>query len=321
MELILKDKSGADVMILSPESADFEWGKNRNNFELVFPDSRNQPAFRRWGYIYANGTEYGGMLTRIKSEDGLVRWSGPTWTGMLAGKVLVPDAGSDRLTVSGEVNAVLAELVSRMGLSDALAASREQSGITVKSYGFDLYADGYTGILSMLASVGAKLRIRHDGERAVLSALPAKDWSQDEEFDSDMVDVLAEVDSWPVNHLVARGEDQKSNRVAVELYIDESGNVSEKPFFIGTREHTEYYNYTSADREKLIADGSKRLREYRSKSQAVSVKLSALRDYFDIGDIVGGADRRTGVSAAARVASKVLKVDRYGDATISYETE
>lgn len=321
MELILKDKSGADVMILSPESADFEWGNNRNNFELVFPDSRNQPAFRRWGYIYASGTEYGGMLTHIKSEDGLVRWFGPTWTGLLAGKVLVPDAGSDRLTVSGEANAVLAKLISRMGLSDALAASREQSGIRISGYGFDLYTDGYTGILSMLSSVGAKLRIRHDGDRAVLSALPAKDWSQDEEFDSDMVDVLAEVDSWPVNHLVARGEDQKSNRVAVELYIDESGNVSEKPFFIGTREHAEYYNYTSADREKLIADGSKRLREYRSKSQAVSVKLSALRDCFDIGDIVGGADRRTGVSAAARVTSKVLKVDRYGSATISYETE
>lgn len=321
MDLVLKSADGTDLMVLSPESADFEWGTGDNDMELVFPDSPNQPAFERWGYVYAEGTEYGGMLTEVKSEDGLVRWRGPTWTGMLARKVLVPDAGKDHLTVSGEANAVLGQLVDRMGLGDALAGSAERSGITIESYGFELYCDGYSGIRAMLASAGAKLRVRHDGERAVLSALPARDWSRDEAFDSDLVEVRADVESGFVNHLVARGSDEKQDRVSAELYLDAAGNVSETQTFAGVRERAEYYDYTSADRDRLVEDGTKRLREYYAKAQSVSVTLSATDDRFDIGDVVGGFDPRTGVSATATVASKVLKVDRHGNATVSYETE
>ena len=65
MDLVLKTSDGTDVMVLSPESADFEWGGDRNDFELVFEDSAAQPAFERWGYVYAEGTEYGGMLTEV----------------------------------------------------------------------------------------------------------------------------------------------------------------------------------------------------------------------------------------------------------------
>ena len=321
MDLTLKTSDGTDLMVLSPESADFEWGGDRNDFELVFPDAPNQPKFERWGYVYAEGTEYGGMLTEVKSEDGLVRWRGPTWTGMLARKVLVPDAGQDHLTVSGEANAVLRRLVARMGLGDALAASTEDSRIQVKSHQFELYCDGYSGIRAMLAAAGAKLRVRHDGKRAVLSALPVRDWSRDEEFDSDLVGVLVDDDAQFVNHLVARGEDEKQNRVSAELYLDESGKVSETQTYKGVREHSEYYDYTSADRAKLVEDGTKRLKDHYARAQSVSVTLNASDDRFDIGDVVGGADPRTGISATATVAKKVLTVDRYGTATVSYETD
>lgn len=320
MDLTLKSSAGVDLMVLTPESADFAWGADENDFELVFPDAPNQPAFERWGYVYAEGTEYGGMLTKVKSEDGLVRWRGPTWTGMLARKILVPDAGQDHLTVSGEANAVLRQLVARMELGDALAGSTEDSCIQVKSHQFELYCNGYSGIRAMLAASGAKLRVRHDGERAVLSALPVRDWS-DEEFNSGLVDVLVDDDAQFVNHLVARGQDEEQNRVSVELYLDGKGNVSEAQTYKGVREHSEYYNYTNADRAKLVEDGTKRLKDHYAKAQSVSVTLNASDDRFDIGDVVRGFDSRTGVSATATVSKKVLKVDRYGTATVSYETE
>ena len=65
MDLVLKSSAGVDLMVITPESADFAWGKDENDFELVFPDAPNQPAFERWGYVYAEGTEYGGMLTEV----------------------------------------------------------------------------------------------------------------------------------------------------------------------------------------------------------------------------------------------------------------
>lgn len=320
MDLVLKDSSGTDLMVVSPDSADFSWGDDDNDFELTFEDGSRAPSMPAWGSVYAYGAEYGGMLTRVESSGGAVKWSGPTWTGLLAGKVLVPDSGQDRLTVSGEANTILAKLVSRMGLSDALAASSDKSGITVGSYGFDLYTDGYTGIRDMLASAGAKLRIRHDGERAVLSALPAKDWGQEDELDASAVDVDVDVESRFVNHLVARGSGEGQERISAELYLDADGNVSETQTFTGLQERAEYYDYSSADRDTLVEDGTKRLKEYYAKSQSVSVSLNVSEDVFDVGDTIAGSDPRTGIVASARVSGKVLTIDSRGRAKVSYKT-
>lgn len=321
MDLVLKDADGRDLMVLAPDSADFAWGSDENDFELVFSDGPNRPQFVQWGYVYYYGTEWGGMLTHVTSEDGKVRWKGPTWAGMLQHKVLVPDAGKSHLTVSGEANVVLAQLIERIGLASCMSASPDSSGISIGRYQFDLYEDAYDGIIEMLDSVGAKLRIRHDGERAVLSALPAKDWSSDEEFDSDLVDVFVDVDGQPVNHLVGRGGGEEEERIAVELYMDADGNVSETQTLKGALESAEYYDYTNADRDKLVEDGTKRLKGYWGQSRSVSVRLSASNDRYDVGDTVGGTDSRTGISATARVSKKVLSVDSYGTATVSYETE
>ena len=320
MDLVLKDSSGTDLMVVSPDSADFEWGDGGNDFELTFGAGSRPPAMPEWGSVYAYGTEYGGVLTRVESAGGAVKWSGPTWTGLLAGKVLAPDAGSDRLTVSGEANAVLAKLVARMGLTDVLAASSENSGVAVDAYGFELYCDGYTGVRGMLASCGAKLRIRHDGERAVLSALPAKNWGEENELVASAVDVEVDTEARFVNHLVARGSGEGQDRVSVELYLDASGNVSETQAFTGLRERAEYYDYTTADRDQLVEDGTKRLKEYYAKSRSVAVEVNVDEDVFDIGDTIAGADPATGVSAAARVVGKVLTLDARGRAKVSYTT-
>lgn len=307
-------------MVVSPTTADFSWGDEDNDFELTFAEGREPPRMPECGFVYANGTEYGGMLTRVESSCGEVRWGGPTWTGLLAGKVLVPDAGSERLTVSGEANEVLGRLISRMGLSDALAASAEQSGVAIDGYGFELYVDGYAGIRSMLAAVGAKLRIRHDGERAVLSALPAKDWGETDEFDATSVDVELSLESRCVNHLVARGSGEGADRVSAELYLDADGNVSETQSFFGTQENAAYYDYTTADRDTLVEDGTKRLKKYYAEAQSVSVSVDATEDRVDIGDVVGGTDPATGYLARAAVTGKVLTIDSLGRVKVSYKT-
>ena len=35
MDLVLKDASGTDLMVVSPDSADFSWGEGDNDFELT----------------------------------------------------------------------------------------------------------------------------------------------------------------------------------------------------------------------------------------------------------------------------------------------
>lgn len=321
MDMMLQSAEGADLMVIAPTSVDMAFGVGsdpENDMELEMPDGA--PRMQRGMFVYCEGTAYGGMLTGIESDGG-VTWKGRTWFGLLASKVLVPDGGVGALTVSGNANDVLRSLMSRIGLASVLSVASGKSTLTIKSHTFDMYQDALNGIVEMLADVGGKLRIVHDGARPVLSAVPAKDWSADEAFDSDQVDVQISMDYLPVNHLVARGEGQDGERVNAELYMDDAGNVStSKQALTGALENAEYYNYTNADEDKLITDGTKRLKGYWEDAHSVSVALDASLDLYDVGDTVGGTDPKTGIEARAQVVKKIVKMDSRGTVTVQYET-
>ncbi|MFR5092583.1 MAG: hypothetical protein ACLTDR_11780 [Adlercreutzia equolifaciens] len=90
----------------------------------------------------------------------------------------MPDGGQLHHTVSGDLNAVLGELVQRLGLWERMAAEESASGMSVSAWEFSRASadmDAYTGIRAMLRSAGAKLRIRYDSalRKAVLSAVRA----------------------------------------------------------------------------------------------------------------------------------------------------
>lgn len=319
--MILQSADGADLMVIAPTSVDMAYGvgdDSENDMELAMPDG--SPAIERGMFVYVEGTAYGGMLTGIESSGG-VTWRGRTWFGLLASKVLVPDGGTGALTVSGNANDVLRSLVSRIGLSSVFGVEEKKSVINISSHTFNMYDDALNGIFSMLSGLGGKLKVTHDGNRPVLSAVKAKDWSEDEEFSSDQVDVSVKLDYLPVNHLVGRGSGTDGERVSVELYMDDDGNVStSEQALTGALENSEYYDYTTADEDKLIEDGTKRLKGYWEKASSVSVTLDASRDLYDVGDTVGGTDPRTGISASAAVTKKIIKVDGRGRVTVEYET-
>lgn len=321
MDLMLQSAKGVDIMPIAPTDVDMAFGVGKdpeNDMEITMPDSA--PKIERGMYVYCEGTAYGGMLTGIASDDGLT-WHGRTWFGLLASKVLVPDGGVGSLTVSGNANDVLRSLISRTGLTACFKVNAAKSTLTVKSHTFDKYQDALNGIVSMLSKVGGKLRIVHDGDKPVLSAVQAKDWSKDEAFDADQVDVAIDMDYLPVNHLVGRGEGQDGERVNVELYMDDSGAVSTtKQTLKGVLDNSEYYNYSSADKAKLIEDGTKKLQEYWADAHSVSVALDASLDLYDVGDTVGGTDAKTGIFASAKVTKKIVKMDERGSVTVQYET-
>lgn len=321
MDVMLQSAKGVDLMALDPMSIDMAYGVGddpENDMEIVMPE--RAPKMERGMFVYMEGTAYGGMLTGISSSNGIA-WHGRTWFGLLASRVLVPDGGVGSLTVSGNANDVLRSLMSRTSLGSVFKVNSSKSTLTIKSHTFDKYQDALNGITEMLAKVGGKLRIVHDGDKPVLSAVQAKDWSKDEAFDSDQVDVTIDMDYLPVNHLVGRGEGQDGERVNVELYMDDSGAVSTtKQALKGALENAEYYNYTSADKETLIKDGTKRLKEYWEDAHKVSIALDADLDLYDIGDTVGGTDPMTGIFASAKVTKKIVKMDDRGTVTVQYET-
>lgn len=316
MLLICTDASRRDLRALDDCTMDMEFGDgggDANTFELRMPVASAPEGLTFGSLVYVDGTEYGGIVDDVGSDTtGRIHkavYGGRTWHGVLEGRVLRPDRGADYLSVSGEANAVLLQLVHRMGLAELFAVDASDSGIRV-GYRFARYAAGYAGLRAMLASAGAKLAMRWDGGKVVLSAMPRRDWSR-EEFEGRRTPIKIKQASRPVNHLVCLGKGELAQRTVIDLYADESGNVSKTQSMFGVDEVERAYDYSSAEDADLEQEGIKRLKELQDASTCDVPELPPNAD-FDVGDVVGGRESRLGVFVTATIARKVVTIGRRG---------
>lgn len=318
MDLIYTTQKREDIGVLHDFSLDLAFGSSENDFELTV--SRENNVAQAGCYIYIQGTEYGGIIDAVKSDTGTaeVTYSGRTWHGILNSKILEPDSGQAYLTVSGDANTVLATLIVRMGLGALFRALSTPSGITVKTYQFDRYVSGYNGILKMLKTVGAKLRIVHDGTNVVISAVPVTDYTQDGVSDDQTALTVLKTKN-KVNHLICLGTGELADRMVIHLYADAAGNISRTQTFTGLEEYTAVYDYSSVENEEdLISGGTERFRELLQQDQ-LDVNFPESDDIYSVGDIVGATDNVTGISIAVPVTKKIVKIE--GDlVSVSIET-
>lgn len=320
MDLIYTSKFREEQGVLFGYELDLAFGADENDFECTVTAENH--VCENGSLLFFEGTEYGGMVDSIESNTATddVIYSGRTWHGILNSKVLEPDSGKDYLVLSGEANAVLASLVQRMGLTDLFSASDENSGITISNYKMNRYILGYDGIMKMLASAGGKLKITFTNGIAVLSALPIKDYTKDEEFDSDLVPFTAKRNYKSVNHLVCLGSGELAGRLVVHLYADEQGNVSNTQTFTGLDEITSIYEYSQISEEaELIAEGKAKFKELLAADE-ITIDFDADSDEYDVGDIIGAVDNVTGLSANATIKKKVLVI-KNGQVSISLEPD
>lgn len=314
-DICYTDASRVDVGVLRGASLNTVWGDSGNDFELTV-DIASPERVEDGALVYVEGTEYGGVVDEreASSSDGTVRYRGRSWHGMLRDRVLCPDAGADYLTVSGEANAVLLSLVSRMGLSDVMTVSSVASGIEVR-HQFERFCDAYSGIRAMLSASGARLAVAYDSvaSRAVLSAVPVVDWSDGPTSDQAGVDVTRV--SRPYNHLVCLGSGELRDRVVQHWYADEAGKVSGKQSLFGVDERATTYDYSNAGADELSVKGPKKLSEYQ---QADSMDATLDVDgAYAVGDVVPGTDVGTGTEVSVVVGTVDATVDELG-VTVTY---
>ena len=315
MELIVADATGRDLRAIVDYDLDLAFGADENDFELTCDPRWAPPA---GGYVYADGTEYGGTVDSVRAETSrsggrVVTCSGRTWHGILAGKRLVSDAGKSHLRASGPAQAALRSLVSRMGLGPLFAAPDDAGSGTV-DYEFERFCDAYSGIRAMLAASGLKLSLTCVGGRVVMGALPVTDWST--RVDSDQIDFSITRTPRRTNHLVCCGEGEMEDRTVLHLYADEKGRVSRTQSLFGVDEIAALYDYSNADESKLLEDGTKRLSELQGEG---SIEVEAHDDLeMDVGDVVSGRDWQTGEVVTAEVTKKILSVTA-GEPTVTYE--
>lgn len=305
MELTYTDASRADIGTLVGVSFNVAFGSDDNDWEMTVDATTDIP---KNGLVYILGTEYGGIRKtaepKYDSTAGrdVIIYGGPSWHGILNRRLICPSNPSTDVYfhVAGDANAALASIISHIGLSDMFAASTDAAGITV-SYDFR-YQQAYDGICSMLAAAGAKLLMEFDGSHVILSAAAIHDYSADEEFDQSQVQLDVDIDSNPVNHLICLGSGDGTARLRIDLYADVNGNISQTQTITGVDEHQAEYDYTSADFDTLLSNGTDKLQSYLDAAVTIDVTVSPKSSTFDIGDIIG---------AAVRVGSMLDTVSAY----------
>ena len=309
--LIYTDAAHVDAGAIQSFEMDLAFGADEQDFEIAF----SKPVLTGGELLYIDGTEYGGVVDVIthSTETESVIYKGRTWHGMLAGKIVKPPANADYYTLSGDANACIRSLLTKVGLTDVLTGRTTSAGITV-NYQFERFCNAYDGILKMLASADAVLRIeRHDGITEL--------WAEPrvtitDEADSDLMD-FAITDSVRVpNHLVCAGEGELQQRVVVDLYADSSGNVSQTQTLTGVDEIAVLYNYNNADAAELIAEGTKELQSYQLGGGA-DLQVNNKGDWH-VGDLIQVRDNNSGLVITSTINKKIVKV-KNGVLSVDYE--
>lgn len=314
VDLICADENGVPFHAVSDCLFDCAWGSGENDFELTLYDGTVLPDR---GLVYVDGTEVGGIVDHMKDElsDGVsvVTYSGRSWHGMLAGKVLQPDSGQDYLKVSGPVNQVLSNLLARIGLSDVFKV-RADSTKTIPTFQFDRYCTAYDGIRRMLAANDLKLMFQEVDGTVWMYAQPIV--AHDDTVDSDLVDFSITKDYRRTNHMIGLGKGDLRNRLVVHYYADDSGKVSNTRTFGGRDEIAAVYDYSSAEKDELDKQTKKQLQDLQGAG-AVDVTVHDGLS-LDVGDRVAGCDHVTGLTVTAVVLKKIVKLSG-GLLSVSYE--
>lgn len=226
MELIYTDADKKDVGVLNAASFDLAFGVDENDFELTIPKKNH--CCEAGSVIYIEGEEYGGIVDGIEltTSDDMIKYTGRTFHGILNSKVIEPPKGCDYLTLYGDANEVLAQLIKLMALEELFIAEINPSDINITAFEMYRYIKGYDGIRKMLNTVSAKLKMKWQGKKVLLYAEPLIDYSVSEEFMlSTVADMSIKKQYNPVNHIIGLGSGELSQRKVIHIFTDKNGGV------------------------------------------------------------------------------------------------
>ncbi|MCI6535117.1 MAG: hypothetical protein SOV77_09535 [Lachnospiraceae bacterium] len=320
MEFIITDNQGREEGYLLHDGIDIDIGFD-NDFEIEIPlrhyDEKIHNENCRFFYP---GTEYGGIIKIIEpvASMDILRLGGSVWRGMLEHVALEPKLGDDYRYLNGEANAQIGLLISELGLSDLFVASNEDSGMTFDKYRVPLQSMLQSSLVTALETLGGRLDISYqEGESngigyVLVSAVPVVDYSESVEFSQDgnvNVDLMNYKNG--VNHLICLGKGELSARTRVDLYAWPDGSIQKTPYYTGIDKIDDYYEYSSAEDATVLEEyGRKRLQEEMNYME-MNESVGSI-EYLEIGDIVSGRERFTGMKIKSPVVQKIVQVDGRG---------
>lgn len=310
VELGYSDANKNRAGVLRAFELDLEYGIEdaSNDFKLTVPKDFSLDI---GSYIWIDDTEWGGIVDGFGidyTNQPEKYYTGRTWQGILSHKVIMPEG--EHYSVSGEVHECIQKVLDRVGGCGIIQASNEYTNIEI-SYEFERFTDAYSGLLKMCAKNGLYLDMKRVRGSVILSAVPLREQTILPSYYSGF---KASYNTRPINHLVCAGEGENEERIVKHLYADENGNISQTQTLFGLDEVSETYSYTSADEERLIESGTKKLEEYQN---AVNVDIDEEIASRQIGNSVKVFDPVTAFLVSAKTEVVNVVVNQQG-VSVSY---
>lgn len=312
--LIVTDAHGTPVAAVTDYDLDLAYGRGEDAENAIASlKIYDGTRLENGSLVWLQGTEYGGIIDRVTDRmtggSAVLDYAGRTWSGILQGKVLQPDSGSDYLTVSGDTGSVLGLILRRVGLDHLMTATGDSTPV---SYQFGRYVSAWDGLCQMLDQSQRRLVFAADNDMIDVSAAKIVDWDSD----SDLIDFTAERDYRRTNHMIGLGQGDLQNRQIVHWYADAAGHVSKTQSLTGLDEITAVYDANNDDATALDADTQKQLQQLQGQGQVSVTVHDGVR--LGLGDIVHGQDRRSGITVSAAITKIIVKVTD-GMLAVSYE--
>ena len=268
-QLILADQNLKDIDPVMDAEIDIAIGSDENDYEIKVRRDQWREEYTFGNVFYIKDTEYGGIIGEVDTStaEDTISLLGRTWRGMLDKKIIRPPAGQDYKKVSGELNAVLSDLITEH-FDDYFVVSQDDTGVSLANYQFDRYCALLAGVTKMLKSVGYRLKIRYvQQERGQpgyveLSAVPIVDYSEQIELSQDsQLNFTFKNCRNGVNHLICLGKGELQDRQVIDLYVQEDGSIGIEQYYKGIEEIAATYEDTSSETDELEEKGREKLLE------------------------------------------------------------
>ena len=307
MELIVADNAGKTLFPLADFELDMDsgWGDGVDNtFDLIVRDASAPLPEAAWR-VYADGTEMGGRVERFELKTGRssseLHWTGSTWSGVLAKRLLWPDAGQDYLTLAGDANAVIRQAVARLGLGSFFSVPDVDAGVAVSYRCSRDVPDAWTNLRLAMRSAGLRLDAKWVDGACRLQAAKVTDWRG--RVDSDLVDFDLSSDLLVTNHLKAAGKGELASRQVVDVYADGKGDVGTSKAMAGVFELEEYYDANNSEGDDLRDQAVSRLKDMQADG---GVKVTVGEGVeFGLGDVVEARHYSPNVTVSVEISSRI----------------
>lgn len=326
LNFIVCDSNLQEIGYIDDLSLDIDIG-DTNDFVVNMKSEewdKDRLYFRK--YITCPKTEYGGLIETVntKTSTNEVVLSGFTFRGLLTQKIVEPQNGQSHLILNGELNALIKQIIGDK-FDSLFIVSDFDTGVTISNYQVDRYITIYDCLLKLLSSKNYRLQIEYvNGEAngsgyVQLSAVPITDYSEQLEYSQDN-NITFDITDYRqgINHLICGGKGENQDREIIHLYVQEDGSIGDKQYYFGLDERVAFYDYSSAqDTEELRNSGIEKLKELQNYKE---IKMTVNNIDVEIGDIVGGRDRITGISLKKPIINKILTV-KDGQLDIQYKVK